>query len=137
MFKILKQFIIKIKTKKALAKYPIVFAYLFGSAASGKIGRMSDIDVAVYFNENISEEKRFELRLDLIEELEKIFRKKIDVVSLRDCPPLLLNRILKKGKKIYSLNEKKRVIFETRAFMQFLDWQWHLDKYTKATMESF
>ena len=128
--------IIKDKIKKVLENYPIVFAYLFGSSARGKTGALSDVDIAVYFENQISEKDRFNLKLDLIDKFQKVFQKNIDIVILQEAPPLLLNRVLKEGIKVYSKNEGKRMSFETLSSMKFLDWKWHLDKYTKATFES-
>lgn len=128
--------IIENKIKKVLENYPILFAYLFGSSARGKTGALSDVDIAVYFENQISSQNRFNLKLDLIDEFQKVFKKNIDLVILQEAPPLLLNRVLKEGIKVYSKNEEKRVFFETRSSMEFLDWKWHLDKYTRATFES-
>ncbi|MDO8676328.1 MAG: nucleotidyltransferase domain-containing protein [Candidatus Azambacteria bacterium] len=41
--------IVENKIKKVLKNYPILFAYLFGSSARGKTGALSDVDIAVYF----------------------------------------------------------------------------------------
>ena len=67
--------IIKDKIKKVLENYPIVFAYLFGSSARGKTGALSDVDIAVYFENQISEKDRFNLKLDLIDKFQKVFQK--------------------------------------------------------------
>lgn len=51
----------------ALQKYPqVLFTYLFGSQATGKVTPMSDVDIAVYFDERLSATEQFRLRLELI-----------------------------------------------------------------------
>lgn len=126
----------KEQLNKIFSENKVCLAYLFGSLARGKTGRLSDVDIAVYFDDEIPNQERFSLKLDLIDELQKVFQKNVDLVVLQDAPPLLINKILKEGIKVYSKNEEKRAFFETCSFMEFLDWKWHLDKYTKATFES-
>lgn len=121
---------------KIFKKQRVVFAYLFGSQAKGKPGPLSDIDIAVYFEKGISGDKRFDLRLKLIGDLMDLFKtNEIDVVPLNDTPYLLENRIIKEGKLIYSQDEKKRIFYETKAFMKYFDWDYFEKKFTQRILQ--
>lgn len=133
----LMELIVKKQLAKIFKKQKVVFAYLFGSQTKGKIGPLSDIDIAVYFKEKISPEVRFDLKLKIIGNLTNLFKTNdIDVVSLNDAPPLLAHRILKEGVVIFSDNEKKRLEYEVRAILNYLDWKPYLEKYTQEVFGS-
>lgn len=110
----------------------VIFAYFFGSWVKGKTGLLSDIDIAVYLDEKISPAEFFDLKLKLLGNFMDIFKtNNIDVVVLNDAPPLLSHRILKEGILIFSNNEKKRLEYEVKAVLKYLDWKPFLEKYTK------
>jgi len=126
-----------LKIKKAInKKKEIFFAYLFGSQVEGKVGKLSDIDIAVYLDPKISEEKRFDLKLKILEELAKNLKtENIDLVILNDAPPLLAHRILKEGVLIFSKDEKERISYEVRAVLEYLDFKPLLEKYVRETFK--
>ena len=112
-------------------KQNVVLAYLFGSQAKGKTGLLSDIDIAVYFDESAPANERFDLRLETLGQLMDLFKTdEVDLVVLNDAPPLLSYRILKEGTLIFSDNHKKRLDFEVKAVLKYLDWKPYLNKYT-------
>ena len=122
---------------KLFKKYNIVFAYLFGSQATGKTGLLSDIDIAVYFDKKVFQKDYFDLRLELIGGLMDIFRRDdIDIVVLNEAPYVLENKILREGKFIYSRDEKARNAYETKAFINYFDWDYFEEKFTKAILEN-
>ena len=123
-------------TKKRLAgifkKRKVVFACLFGSQVKGKAGPLSDIDIAVYFDEKVSSDKRFDLRLQVLGELTELYKTdEVDLIMLNDAPPLLAHRILKEGVLVFSDDEKSRIEYEVKAVLKYLDWKPYLDKYTQ------
>lgn len=123
------------KLKRIFRKNKVIFAYLFGSQAKGKIGKLSDIDIAVFLDEKIPRERYFDIKLKLIGEFMDLFKTNtIDVVLLNEAPPLLFHRILKEGKLIFSSDEKKRLDQEVKAIMRYLDWRPFLEKYTKEAL---
>lgn len=70
----------------------VIFAYLFGSSATKTLTPMSDIDIAVYLNENVTP---LEERLDLIGELMMTLKMDdIDLVILNSVPLTLKARII-------------------------------------------
>jgi predicted nucleotidyltransferase len=115
----------------------VVFAYLFGSQAKGNVGPLSDIDIAVCFDETIPSAEHFDLRLEVLGELTDLLQTDdVDLVVLNEAPPLLAHRILRDGRLLFSADERSRLRFETRAVLQYLDWKPYLDKYTRQTFGS-
>jgi predicted nucleotidyltransferase len=113
----------------------VIFAYLFGSQASGNIGKLSDVDIAVYFDECISKFAMFNSKLKIMGEFSLVFKRDdIDVVILNDAYPLLEHRIIKQAKLIFSVNEKKRIDYELRAVMRYLDFKPYIEKHTRETI---
>ncbi len=115
----------------------VVFAYLFGSQATGDVGPLSDIDIAIYFGETVAREQRFDLRLEVLGELTDLFKTDaVDLVVLNDAPPLLTHRIVKDGRLLFSADEGTRLDFETRAVLRYLDWKPYLERYTRQVLGS-
>ncbi|WP_028309611.1 nucleotidyltransferase family protein [Desulfitibacter alkalitolerans] len=78
---------------KIAKKYPILSIDLFGSYASGEASKDSDIDLIVYFDENVA--SLFDmsgLKLDIQDELNK----KVDIVA----GPIKEDSYLTIGKKV-------------------------------------
>jgi len=61
-------------------------------------------------------------------------RDDIDVVILNDAYPLLEHRIIKEGEVIFSSDEKKRLDYEVKAVMRYLNFKPYIEKYTKDTL---
>lgn len=71
-------------------KYPLKNVYLFGSYARGEATEKSDIDLVMNFSETIT----LFTYTEIIEELEKLFDKKVDIVSHNSAGPRLLYQII-------------------------------------------
>jgi predicted nucleotidyltransferase len=122
----------KEQLEQIFKKQKVAFAYLFGSQAKGTAGALSDIDIAVYFDDEAVADVRFDLRLKVLGELTDLYKTdQVDLVILNDAPPLLAHRILKEGLLVFSGNDKIRLEYETNAVLKYLDWKPYLDKYTK------
>jgi len=92
-----KQDIIK-KVKPILEKQGVKKAALFGSQARGDAKKRSDVDMLIeYEKDNKSLLDFVGLKLDL----EKILRKKVDLLTYNSIHPLLKNIILGEQKIIY------------------------------------
>jgi len=62
-----------------------VVAYLFGSIARGEENCLSDIDIAVLFDEVLTKKEAFDLQLKLIVDLGDLLKtKNVDLVVLND-----------------------------------------------------
>lgn len=80
-----KEIIKKIKEKsKDIKKYNVKKIGVFGSFAKNKQNKKSDIDIIVNFNK-----ETFDNYMDLLFLLEKMFKRKIDLVIEKDLHPEL------------------------------------------------
>ena len=97
---------------KFCQKHQISLLYLFGSYSSGKMGFLSDVDIAYLGNAEC---------LDLMEELTDIFEDEaIDIVDLKEAPPLLTHHILK-GRCLYAKTLATKINFESHAEAVYFD----------------
>ncbi len=118
-------------------RYPIDAAYLFGSIVTGSQTKDSDIDIAVLLEKNISPRKRFEIRLKLMGELERILKKNIDLVILNDIRSIFFKYvIIREGRIIYAKSEEKRIDFELQTLNEYFDFQPFLELYNKQYVKS-
>ena len=95
----------------------IAFAFLFGSAARGRIRKEGDIDVAVYFKpekdiewEAFGKTFKRENRIGL--DITRLLGKEVDLVVLNRARAVVADEIIRKGKPI--------LIKDKGLFMDFL-----------------
>ncbi len=103
---------------------PVNTLYLFGSAARGKQGPLSDFDFAFQAKSGLNPKKRFALKLNVRDRMSRALKTNdIDIVDLEEAPPLLVHRILKDGKILYCASPRHRVRFEFARLTEYLDFQ--------------
>jgi predicted nucleotidyltransferase len=80
----------------------IVSAYLFGSAARGRLHRESDIDVGMLLDRGVypTTADRFEARLRVSARLAAVVGRTVDIVILNDAPPTLSRHIMCDGVRL-------------------------------------
>lgn len=88
---------IKKKITPILKRQGVTKAALFGSVVRGELKKTSDIDVLIQFK---SGKSLFDL-VGLKLELEKLLKRKVDVVTYNSLHPLLRDRILNEQMPIY------------------------------------
>lgn len=99
----------------------VLFAYLFGSMATGVQRPLSDIDIAVYLDEATV---TFELKLELLGQLTDLLgTDEIDLVILNSAPLSLAGRILEKRLVISDREPFRRHAYESRIMREFFDFQ--------------
>ncbi|MEW5758196.1 MAG: nucleotidyltransferase domain-containing protein [Candidatus Omnitrophota bacterium] len=103
------------------AQRKIKFAYLFGSAASNKTNKFSDIDIAVFLNENISIQEYSDRKLSIMNDLSKIFDKNIDIVILNNANSFLKYQVLKNGVEVYESYKGANRNFKVYAVLEYFD----------------
>lgn len=119
--------------KTVFGENKVSFAYLFGSRVNGSFGKDSDVDIAVMLPFEMKKEKRFDLRLKLMGEISKIFKKNVDVVVLNDIRSLYFKYIIiKEGKIIYKETDLSPVDFESKTLGIYFDFRPFLEDYNKA-----
>jgi len=116
-----------------LASQPdVVAAYVFGSVAQGRARPQSDVDIAVLLTADLDEETRFDRRLRLGWEAERVIGRPTDLVVLNDAPPLLQHQVLKHGRLIFERDRAARVEFEVRAGQIYADLKPMYDFFTEV-----
>jgi predicted nucleotidyltransferase len=90
----------------------VSFALLFGSRATGRARHDSDWDVGVYLSDGLSNEERWQFRLQTIAALEPAIP--VDLVILNDAPALLAHRALS-GELFVLRDRTAHVRFYTRT----------------------
>jgi uncharacterized protein len=97
-------------------------AYVFGSAATGRIRRDSDVDVAVLLDPKIKPSRHLEYRLALMADLgAALHRADVDVVILNEATPLLAHRVLSQGKLVVEGSSSARIRFQVQTASRYLD----------------
>jgi predicted nucleotidyltransferase len=95
----------------------VAFAFLFGSAARGKLRKEGDIDIAIYFwpEKDIeweASDRRYKGESSIALDLERLLKKEVDLVVLNRARAVLADEIVRKGKPI--------IIKDRGIFMSFL-----------------
>jgi predicted nucleotidyltransferase len=111
----------------AFAGEPVVFAYVFGSTATGRARPDSDVDVAVYLDERVPAELYLRYSLDLAGRLQAACPVgRFDaVVVLNEAPLPLAGRIRRDRQVIYARDEPFRVSYESLTARRFNDFEIH------------
>jgi len=104
-----------------LSKYPIVFAYLFGSQVKGQSTTISDVDLAVFIDRRISRSERFDIRLRLTNDLSAIAGTKVDLIVMNDIPIQLAYEIIKYSKAILCKDRDAMIDAEIEILSKYLD----------------
>jgi uncharacterized protein len=120
--------------REILAGAPVVFAYLFGSQATGTARPDSDVDIAVLYDESVPAEQRFGETLQLGLRFEHALRTNVDVVALNDAPLRLIGRVLGERRVLYSADEPARVRYETTMRPQVFDFEYHARELDRALL---
>ena len=97
-------------------------AYIFGSVASGRARRGSDVDIAVLLHPKSPHLKSLNYRLRLGAEIATaIGRSDIDLIVLNEAPPVLAHQVLSKGKLVFERSASARVKFQVETVNIYLD----------------
>lgn len=105
----------------------MVFAYLFGSRATGTAHSDSDADIAIMIDRRIGLLERERLALDLAEALGS---PEADVVVLAEADLELRGKIIQEGRVIFSSDDARRVAFEVETRTDYFDFLPHLQMQT-------
>jgi predicted nucleotidyltransferase len=97
----------------------VLFAYLFGSLAKGKIAPLSDVDIAIYCSEEIGLVVR---KLEILGELTRLLQTdEIDLVVLNSAPITLRMKILENKKVIVDNDPFLRHRYESLVMREYFD----------------
>ncbi|MFP4656585.1 MAG: type VII toxin-antitoxin system MntA family adenylyltransferase antitoxin [Candidatus Woesearchaeota archaeon] len=87
----------------------VLFAMLFGSKAKGASTKLSDIDVAIYYQGNKKE------RFDFLKNISGILGKGYDIHIFQDLPHYVQKEVIKHGKVIMTRDVRRttEIIIQT------------------------
>ena len=104
------------------SRHPVLFAYLYGSYATGIVHPYSDLDIGIYI-ENLQDSKHLGLELSLSLELDNLLKTEVasEIRIINKLPLVILGNIVTEGALIYSADEILRVDFETSVRSAFFD----------------
>src|SRR5256885_14399096 len=113
------------RLNQLFAQSPVNAAYLAGSLSSRtSFGHLTDVDIAMLLMDQIKSDQFLDYQLYFFSELAKRLESDtIDVVILNQASMLLKLQVIKYGQILYSRDEKQRILFETRAVMDYLDFK--------------
>lgn len=110
-----------------MAKPEVIAVYLFGSHATGKADRSSDVDIGILLDTNdraIQTGKRNQYMIDLA----NILRKEIHPVILNSAGEELMRRIFTNGKCILEKDRKKLALFKMTMFARIADYGYYRNR---------
>ena len=118
------------------SRYPVLFAYLYGSYATGLVHPYSDIDIGVYIKD-LQDSKHLEFELSLSLEFDNLSTTKVEseVRIINNLPLVILGNIVTEGVLIYSRNEMLRVDFETSVRSAYFDFLPVIRRYNREYID--
>jgi predicted nucleotidyltransferase len=110
--------------KNILIEYDdIIFAYIFGSYAQGKIRKDSDIDIAIYLKSKLDVDMYLKIKMDLSE----VTKREVDLVILNDATPLLKYEIYKNHILLFTRDETMESNYKVKTLFEYNDVKRYLD----------
>jgi predicted nucleotidyltransferase len=106
------------------AREEVLFAYLFGSLSKGTAGKMSDVDIAVFLDQDKhAAAGLFGYQSEFSVELERLLQERVDLVILNSAPLVLRFKIIKDGQLMFCRSESARRAFHERTIREYLDFR--------------
>jgi predicted nucleotidyltransferase len=116
----------------------IAIVYLFGSRATGRESRLSDIDIGVVLKEAPSGKGTRDLYHNLYGLFTEIYPAvKPDIVFLQEAPLSLQYSAVREGKILFETAPEFTADYENLVMNQYLDFRPVLDYFDKVTMERY
>ena len=119
------------------SSHPVLFAYVYGSVASGMAHRFSDLDIGVYLRPDCADnvlETELNISLEIDRQLGHVIE--TDVRAINTLPLELVGRILTEGVLVYCADESRRVAFEVLLRKQYFDFLPLIRRHRRAYIES-
>ena len=114
----------------------VLSAYVFGSMAVGVERMHSDVDIAVRMDRRLQPGEMFDLRLKLIEALEDLMGRSVDVIVLNTASLKMIHQIMKTGRMPYVTDPKEETAFRLQKQKEYFDFQYYMEDDRKA-LKSF
>ena len=116
---------------------PVDAAYALGMTTGKRVvGKYSDLDVALLLLEGIRANEFFDYQVYVVSELSKTLEMNdIDVLILNQASLLQRAQVVRSWGLLYQRDQKRRVVFEAKAVMDYLEFQKYDDLQSKALAE--
>jgi uncharacterized protein YutE (UPF0331/DUF86 family) len=116
---------------------PVDAAYTQGTASGRRLaGSFSDLDVALLLLDKVRTNEFFDYQVYFVSELSKTLETQgLEVVILNQASLLQRAQVIRSWNILYQRDIKRRVQWETRAVMEYLEFQKYDDIQSKALAE--
>jgi len=116
---------------------PVDAAYALGMTAGKRVvGKYSDLDVALLLLDGIRANEFFDYQVYFMGELSKALEiNDVDVLILNQASLLQRAQVVRNYGLLYQRDQKRRVVFEAKAVMEFLEFQKYDDLQSRALAE--
>ena len=116
---------------------PVDAAYLAGSTAGRKIaGTYNDLDIALLLLQRVQANEFFDYQVYFLSELSKALdTSALDVVILNQASLLQRWQVIRTWGLLYQRDQKRRVEYEARAAMEYLEFKKYDEVQSKALAE--
>src|SRR5712691_7057748 len=116
---------------------PVDAAYTQGTASGRRIaGSYKDLDVALLLLDKVKTNEFFDYQVYFVSELSKTLETQgLDVVILNQASLLQRAQVIRSWSLLFQRDEKRRVQFETRALMEYLEFKKYDEVQSKALAE--
>ncbi len=121
--------------KDKLENLGVGIVYLFGSKATGRASRSSDIDIGVVLKTTPTGRDTRAMYDTLYRLFSELYRQsKLDIVFLQTATLSLQYSAIKEGKVIFEEDPKNTADYEQGVINQYLDFRTVLDFFDRVTM---
>jgi len=107
----------------------VLSAYLFGSTVQGGARSTGDVDIAVRVDEALPPDACFDLKMQLINDLEKFLGRKVDVIIMAHSSLKMIRQILVNGELVFARDLEEELDYRLRKQKEFFDFKYYLDTY--------
>jgi predicted nucleotidyltransferase len=119
-------------------KYPSIrSAYLFGSTAQGADRQLSDVDIAIRLTDDILPEVSFDIRMQLMDDLENYFGRKVDIVVLNSASLKLIHQVLRTKQIIFGKDPVEEMDYAIQKQKEYFDFKYYIDKDIQESRKYF
>src|SRR5438874_10340222 len=116
---------------------PVDAAYTQGTASGRRMaGTYQDLDVALLLLDKVKTNEFFDYQVYFVSELSKTLETQgLDVVILNQASLLQRAQVIRSWNVLYQRDEKRRVLFEARSVMEYLEFKKYDEIQSKALAE--
>lgn len=112
-------------------------AYLFGSTAQGADRQLSDVDIAIRLTDNISPDASFNIRMQLMNDLEDYFSQDVDIVILNGASLKLIHQVLRTKQIIFGKDPVEEMDYAIQKRKEYFDFKYYIDKDIQESRKYF